>query len=228
MPGARLKSLKLMPEDMLDVSTPVRAELEFSVDGMTATGSGKSMVSVPWIGKNLGMVNFILGGAGLDKRKYPMRTEVACGLKEDISHQNGRRFCGRGLHALLPAGGRRLRQLRGKLLRIKDGTLDCSRELKLKVVEFSPNQYLTLKQTLKSMEYDERKVPVLAVSEGAATEPEAKADSAPTPPVESDAKILESHKELDADRRAQRRLSGELLQAHSELRRQNQGGRGED
>jgi hypothetical protein len=52
MPGARLNSFKLYPEDMLDVSTAVRAELEFSVDGMTATGSGKSMVSVPWIGKS--------------------------------------------------------------------------------------------------------------------------------------------------------------------------------
>ncbi len=30
--------------------------------------------------------------------------------------------------------------------------------MKLKVVEFSPAQYLKLKQTLKELEYDERKI----------------------------------------------------------------------
>jgi transglutaminase-like putative cysteine protease len=195
MPGARLNSFKLLPEDMLDVSTVVRAELEFSVDGMTASGSGKSMVSVPWIGKNFGVVNFILGGCGLDKRKYPMRTEVACGLKEDISIKMTGGFAGAVSMPSCPRVDDDCISYKESFA-YKDGTLDCSRALKLKGVEFSPKQYLTLKQTLKSTEYDERKVPVLAVSEGAATEPEAKADSAAAPPVESDAKILESHKEL--------------------------------
>jgi hypothetical protein len=85
LPGARLKSLKLTPEDMMDVSVPIHAELEFSVDGMTAAGNGKAVVNLPWIGRNLGVVNFILGGVGLDKRKYPMMTEVTCGLEEDVS-----------------------------------------------------------------------------------------------------------------------------------------------
>jgi transglutaminase-like putative cysteine protease len=195
MPGARLDSFKLLPEDMLDVATPVRAELEFSADGMTATGSGKSMVSVPWIGKNFGVVNFILGGCGLDKRKYPMRTEVACGLKEDISIKMTGGFAGAVSMPSCPPVDDDCVSYK-ETFACKEETLDCSRALELKGVEFSPKQYLTLKQTLKSTEYDERKVPLLAVSEGAATEPEAKADSAAAPPVESDAKILESHKEL--------------------------------
>ena len=195
LPGARLDSFHLLPENMLDVSTVVRAELEFSVDGMTASGSGKSMVSVPWIGKNFGVVNFILGGCGLDKRKYPMRTEVACGLKENVSIKMTGGFAGAvSMPSCPPVDDDCISY--GETFSYKDGTLDCSRVLELKGVEFSPKQYLTLKQTLKSTEYDERKVPVLAVSEGAATEPEAKADSAAAPPVESDAKILESRKEL--------------------------------
>ena len=80
MPGLRLKSLKLIPEDMRDVATGLRAELEFSVDGMTANGGGKSVVSMPWIGKRLGVSNFILDGTGLEKRKYPLRPKwpAAC------------------------------------------------------------------------------------------------------------------------------------------------------
>jgi len=213
MPGARLNSFKLLPEDMLDVSTVVRAELQFSVDGMTASGSGKSMVSVPWTGKNFGVVNFILGGCGLDKRKYPMRTEVACGLKEDISIKMAGGFAGAvSMPSCPPVDDHCVSY--GETFAYKDGTLVCSRALKLKGVEFSPKQYLTLKRTLKSTEYDERKVPVLAVSEGAATEPEAKADSAAVPPVESDAKILKSHKELaltDAHSAVYRALYSKLI-----------------
>ena len=148
MPGAKLKSFKLTPEDMLDMSTGVRAELEFSVDGMTASGSGKSVVTVPWIGKRLGVVNFILGGTGLEKRKYPMQTEVTCGLQEDISIQLGDGFAGAvSMPACLPMEDECMSYQ--QRFDYKNKTLDCARELKLKVVEFTPEQYLKLKRTLK-------------------------------------------------------------------------------
>ena len=194
MPGARLGSLKLLPEDMLDVTTAVRAEIEFSVDGMTADGSGKSMVSVPWIGKNFGVVNFILGGCGLEKRKYPMQTEVACGMQENISIKMMGGFDGAVSMPSCPPVNDDCIGYNEKC-GYSEGILDCSRDLKLKVVEFSPKQYLTLKETLKSTEYDERKVPVLGVSESAVTEAAEKPAPA-APPVDSDAKILKSEKFL--------------------------------
>ena len=98
-PGS--KSLKLYPEDMLDVSVPVRAEIEFAVDGMTASGNGKSIVNLPWIGKGLGIVNFILGGTGLEKSKYPMQTYVACGLEEQVHIKLADGFGGALSRALL-------------------------------------------------------------------------------------------------------------------------------
>ena len=49
MPGAKLESLEITPENMLDMSVPLHAELKFSVAGMTASGGGKSIVSLPWI-----------------------------------------------------------------------------------------------------------------------------------------------------------------------------------
>ena len=76
MPGARVKSLKLLPEDIQDVSVGLHAELEFTADGMTASGNGKSVVNLPWIGKGMGIVNFILGGTGLEKRKYPFAPKL--------------------------------------------------------------------------------------------------------------------------------------------------------
>jgi hypothetical protein len=195
MPGARLTSLKLLPEDMMDVSATVRAELEFAVDGMTAAGESKAVVGLPWIGKGMGIASFILGGTGLEKRKYPLRTEIACGVREDISIKLGDGFNGAvSLPALAPIDDESLSYSRQ--IALKDKTLVCSAELKLKSVEFSPKQYLKLKQTLKTMEYDERKAPVLAINPQAAAGVVARHDAGKAPEVESNARILESHKEV--------------------------------
>src|SRR6185369_6531968 len=176
MPGARVKSLKLTPEDMLDVSSTVHAELEFTVEGLTATGSGKSMVSMPWVGKGLGIVNFILGGTGLEKRKYPLQTYVACGLKEEISIKTAPGFTGTvSMPACSPLQDSSMSYAEN--FDFKDATLTGNRELKLKTVEFTPEQYLKLKNALKLLEYDERKTPVLAVTESAPKEVSPRVDT---------------------------------------------------
>jgi transglutaminase-like putative cysteine protease len=196
LPGARLKSLKLTPEDMMDVSVPVHAELEFSVDDVTAAGNGKAVVSLPWIGRNLGVVNFILEGAGLDKRKYPLRTEFTCGLQEDVSIKTAADYAGAVSMPSCPPVDDECVSYR-ESCGFANGALNCSRALKLKTVEFSPAQYLTLKQTLKSLEYDARKVPVLATSGTATANVGEDMDTTDNSPVESNAKILRSDKRLD-------------------------------
>ena len=194
MPGARLRSLKLTPADMLDMSSALHAELEFSVDGMTATGHGTAIVSLPWIGKNFGIVNFILNGAGLDHRKYPLQTSVACGLVEGISLK----LDGFKETISLPS----YTQIDSPTIGVQEqvathnGELNASRQLTLKVVEFRPAQYAALKQTLKSLEYDQRKAPILAVSETMRAN-RAAADDTALPPVQANAEILKSDKELE-------------------------------
>ncbi|HTA29528.1 MAG TPA: DUF3857 domain-containing protein, partial [Candidatus Cybelea sp.] len=196
MPGARLRSFKLTPTDMLDMSSDLHAELEYSAEGMTASGHGKAIVSLPWIGKDFGVVNFILNGAGLDKRKYPMQTEVACGLAEAITLKLAG---GLGQTVSLPS----YTPIDDPCLSCqesvtgRDGALNCSRQLTLKVVEFNPAQYATLKQTLKSLEYDQRKAPIVEVAETGSAAETAKTGDAALPPVQSNAQILESRKELD-------------------------------
>ncbi len=195
MPGARLKALKLTPENMLDVSQPVRAHVEFSVEGALAAGNGKAVVSLPWIGKGMGLVNFVLGNAGLEKRKYPLQTFVACGLAEELSIKLGPGF---GKAESLPScspiedPGISYHESFG----VKENALSCSRELKLTTVEFSPEQYLKLRRTMESLEYDERKAPVLGLTTTPGSEPEP-TSSFSDAEVESHAEILESHKQLD-------------------------------
>lgn len=196
MPGARLKSLKVTPENMMDISTGLHAVVEFSVDGMIATGSGKAVVSVPWIGDGVGLVNFLLRGMGLDKRKYPLQTEVACGLDEDISLKLGAGFAGAdSLPTSTPIDDSCIGYHQN--FSVKDGTLDCSRRLELKVVEFSPEQYLNLKQVLKTMAYDARKSPILTVSGNLPTPSALATNASAAPPVESNSTVLNSEKTLE-------------------------------
>jgi transglutaminase-like putative cysteine protease len=195
LPGARLKSLKLTPTDMMDVSVPLRAELEFSVDDVTAAENGKAVVSLPWIGRNLGMVNFILAGTGLDKRKYPLRTEITCGLEENVSIKMAADYASAVSMPNCPAVDDDCVGYRESCA-FTNGTLNCSRDLKLKVVEFSPAQYLRLKQTLKSMEYDARKVPVMATPGTVTANVWEERDTVDKSPVDSNAKILDVQKTL--------------------------------
>jgi transglutaminase-like putative cysteine protease len=196
VPGLRLKSLKLVPSDMRDVSTSLRAELEFSVDGMTANGGGKSVASMPWIGKRLGVLNFILDGTGLDKRKYPLMTEVACGVQEDISLKLADGFGGAVSLPAVSSVEDDCVSYRQQFASSSD-LLEGSRTLKLKTVEFTPAQYQNLKQTLKLLADDGRKSPILALNEKSAAGGPALSGNPGAPPVESNARILESRKSLD-------------------------------
>src|SRR6185503_12003307 len=170
--------------------------LEFSVEGMTASGNGKTVVSLPWIGKGMGIVNFVLGGAGLEKRKYPLRTEIACGVKEELTIQLNEGFAGSiSIPSYSPIQDQALSY--DRRVELKDQTLTCSGELKLKAVEFSTTEYLKLKQTLKAMEYDERKTPVLALAGSAVAKVLEKRASPADNKVESNARIVESRKDIE-------------------------------
>lgn len=195
IPGAKLKSLKIIPEDPLDVSTSLRAELDYTAEGMTASGGDKAVVTLPWIGKGMGLVNFILGGTGLEKRTYPLRTEIACGLSENISLQLDRNFAGTismPSYTPITEGG----LIYKRQVDLSELTLAGARELKLTTVEFSPAEYLKLKKDLVIMDYDDRKTPVLSTS-GAPLVTHEKSTSSPDSSVESNAKILSSHKEME-------------------------------
>lgn len=191
MPGATLHTLKITPDDMLDTSIPLHVEMEFVSEGMVAAGGGKAIANLPWVGKGLGMVNFILGGTGLEKREYPLQTSIACGLEENVSVKMGAGFAGAvSLPSSTPIDDECMTYQ--QRVQFEENTLQCSRVLKLKVVEFSPAQYLKLKNALQTMEYDERKAPVLATGDQLPVQL-AKAE------VESNSRILEVRKELEVE-----------------------------
>jgi transglutaminase-like putative cysteine protease len=195
LPGAKLKSLKLTPENLLDMTANLRAEIEFTAAGLTVAGEGKALVTLPWIGKELGVLNFILRDAGLEKRKYPMQTGATCGLEEQVTLKLDNGFDKVVSLPDCPPVTDDCLSCREQFAWTNQ-TLTATRGLKLKVVEFSPAQYATLRQTLKGLDYDARKMPVLTLGKNAGSEPVAAARPAAATAVQSDAIILESHKQL--------------------------------
>ena len=196
IPGLKLTSLTITPGNILDTSVPLHAELKYTATGLTANGSDKSVVSLPWIANDLGVANRILiGSVGLQKRKYPLDTQVTCGVREEMSLK----LTG-GFGALLSLPTFASVNDHGvsydESIAFTNDTLNCSREFLLKTVEFSPAQYLRLKQTLKDKDYDRRKSLILALKSARIAEAMPKANYSAEPPVASNAKILDSEKTL--------------------------------
>ena len=195
VPGAMLTSYHLTPENILDTSIPLHVQLKFSAVGLTANGGGKSVVSLPLISKGLGVANrILLGDVGLQKRKYPLIIETTCGVREDLSLKLTGGFAA-------PLALPELSSVNDPSMSYSENvscandSLDCSRELKLKSVEFSPEQYSKMKLALKDMAYDSRKNLIMALEKNDIPNALALGDS-PEPPLDSAARILDSEKSL--------------------------------
>jgi transglutaminase-like putative cysteine protease len=192
--GARISSLKLTPENVLDTSSTLQATIELTISGLTAAGDRFSVLTLPWIGKDFGVINYLLDGAGLDARKYPLRTSVTCGSEETLSIRLAQEYTGT-VSLPSPSSVEDESLAYGQDVGVHDDVLVCHREFKLKNVAFSPEQYLKLKQTLKLMDFDDRKSPVLAIS-GNVPPPPAVAQSE-APGSDSNARILDDRQEVN-------------------------------
>jgi transglutaminase-like putative cysteine protease len=194
IPSVKLISLKLMPENMLDTSVPLRAEMKFTASGLTANGNNKSIVNLPWISRYIGVANrVLLQVVGLKQRKYPLDTEYTCGAREDLTL---RLTGGFGAAISVPEFSSFNDDSMGysEDVNVKNNVLTASRDFRLKTVEFSPDEYQKVRQTLKDMDYDRRKSLILALK-SKAKEASVAANTSVLP-VESNAKLLSSEKTL--------------------------------
>ncbi len=162
--GARLTDLRITPQDMLNTAEPLQVHVAYEADDVVVSDGEYAMLPVPRMGARVGMVNFILGKTGLKKRNYPLETDIACGVRETLDLK------------LDPSLGRVLKMpdyptleddtiFWRRQLAASEGGLTGRSEFLLKAVEFSPDQYLALKDVLKSIEVNARKKPIFRRSE---------------------------------------------------------------
>ncbi|MDF7825633.1 DUF3857 domain-containing protein [Pontiellaceae bacterium B12227] len=163
MPTAELQTLEILPEELRDTSRPLTINLSYSADNLLIEGDKNKMLVLPKLGSSLGYANFLIGQTGLEKRKYPLFTRMTAGIREtlelnipdDIGSLNIPDY--RAIDS---------EELSWNMQVTQNGAqLTATNTFLLNAVEFTPEQYLVLKDNLKEIEYNLRKKLILDLPE---------------------------------------------------------------
>jgi transglutaminase-like putative cysteine protease len=161
LPGAEVLSCEITPENLQDTDTPLSAFVTSRVRDYPVRGEGLDMLSMPWLGSAVGYANFVIGTTGLERRKYPLKVEISCGVDETVTIDMK---AGMGRQEVLPetAAIDRNGFAFGLGYSVSNGVLRARRRLTVDTAEFSPAQYLQLKEDLKAAEAAEKERPLFA------------------------------------------------------------------
>ncbi|HQI82285.1 MAG TPA: DUF3857 domain-containing protein, partial [Deltaproteobacteria bacterium] len=161
IPSAALKDLAVHPDNVMDITAPLKAVMTFSAENFPVQGDGVTLIPVPRFGDHVGMVNFLIQKMGLKERKYTYLTETACGVEETMSlsidPSLGSRLAGVVQEASIDDGALWIRSLD-----MSKGTLVAKNTFQLKRTEYSPDQYQALQETLRKVEKANRLMPALS------------------------------------------------------------------
>lgn len=85
LPGASLTDLNVQPTDMQDMSQKLHFRLGFTAPSLLVSGGGVAQLDLPYVGSGMGVAGQILTSSlDLDRRRFPLETSYACGLREDL------------------------------------------------------------------------------------------------------------------------------------------------
>lgn len=166
LPGARLTGIDILPANLRDTAEPFVVKLACEVPDYPVESASHRLLALPWIGHGFGTVNYVLGQTGLEKRRFPLQTDIACGVVEEIDLELDA--------AAAPLAMPRVPAIERDDLAFRlDASLAGSRasgraDFLLKAVEYTPDRYAALKQSLRDMEFARRQRIVLPQSIAAA------------------------------------------------------------
>lgn len=162
--AARLTRLEIRPDNVRDTSVPLSVSFGFEVENALAAGTGSALLQVPTLINHFGLFGRVLGdGTGLEKRRYPLNTGFTCGIAETVRLDLSR-------SGLRPAALPSYETVNtpelyiSRAVRATNEVLVSRADILLRTVEFSPGQYLDLKQNLKTSERNARKRVILEQS----------------------------------------------------------------
>ena len=186
-PTAELQSLLIHPAELRDTTQPLVIDIDYTADRLLIEGTENKMLNLPRLAGSLGYANFLLGQTGLEKRKYPLYTRMTAGIRSTLALRLPESL---GTVTLPHYRDIDTEPLTWNMQVVQDGaTLSMTNTFLLNTVEFSPGEYLTLKQNLKEIEYNLRKKLIIDAPGRA-------------PEEESDVRILEQQIDVvleDAD-----------------------------
>lgn len=153
--GAELVSFELMPADLRDTDQPLSVRFESLARGYLSQGSDRVVLDLPWLSGSIGYANFLLGSTGLPERRFPLATEIACGVEEAISLEVGE-ACGEPLHLPVNLSAASVGFVFERLYDGTNGVLNASGRFLLQQPEYSPEEYRGIKELRKQMEFSGR------------------------------------------------------------------------
>ncbi len=158
-PSAKLVNYDIQPKDIQDTTQGLKVYIRYIADNTMLQGDGKVILPSPWLGSSIGVVNFLMGRTGLDKRKYPLVTDIACGVRElftiDLKNALGPEIA---LPKSTPINKDGIKWHRR--FKLQNKILSGESEFTLNKVEFSSKEYSGLKDALRQIEYNKRKKPL--------------------------------------------------------------------
>lgn len=81
----RVQSFETFPTDLSDTNQKLIINLNFLVSNIYAEGENSQTLLLPLLSENFGMANFLIDKMGLEERCFPLFTEIACGVTEEIN-----------------------------------------------------------------------------------------------------------------------------------------------
>ncbi len=158
---ASLTEFTLRPADMQDASENLSVHMRFTADDILVGDGDTVIMPTPHVGTRVGMVNFVIGRMGLKKRRFPLETRYACGVRENLKLRIDPAVGSFiSMPQFTPVENQTISWKRE--LEHRDDCLQGQSEFLIKTVELSPPQYLQCKEDLKQIEYNQRKMPILA------------------------------------------------------------------
>ncbi len=159
--GAVLDDLKLLPTDLRDMSKPLQLEIKFSAKNFPVQGANEALFTPPWLGSNFGVVNFVLGFTGLKERQYPMQIFSTCSSEEKFNIELPADFTLDSLPEYKAVSDEILDWKQN--MELKERTITGNGYMAFKYTEVSPTQYITLKDSLRNIEYESLKTPIFKI-----------------------------------------------------------------
>jgi len=155
-PGAKLQKLLIEPENLQDVSQELWARCLIQVPEALIRGKTGTTLATGWLSDGLSFG--LLGGGratALEKRRFPLRLSSTAGVSETLRISGCDAL---GELAFKPedvafAGGYEY----GRSINLTNGEYVARRVVKLNTLEFSPEEYLDLRERVKTVEAAERK-----------------------------------------------------------------------
>ncbi|MBR4673892.1 MAG: DUF3857 domain-containing protein [Victivallales bacterium] len=161
IPGALLKNYELSPKDMMETDTEITLKLTYSAPNYVSGNDELSFLHIPSFQKKFGIHNFIIGDASLDKRRFPFQCRYKCAVHEKNSIHCAAKW---GTPESIPE----FKEIDCNTMKYKkelqlygNNNLNYTSDMQIETIMFSPEEYAELKENLKIIEYNAKKMPVL-------------------------------------------------------------------